>query len=265
MLRFSANLSMLFTELPLLQRFRVAKQHGFEAVEIQFPYELAAEQIQAALRENDLRLVLFNVDADTLLQGGEGLAAVPEKQVQFKQAVAQTLEYAALLKPEIINVLPGRCLNPQRLDEYRHTFLSNLRYAADAFAEIGVTTVFEAVNSIDMPGFIIDSSAAMLSVLAELQHPHLRMQYDIYHMSRMQEDCVNFLSRHIDSIGHIQFADCPGRGQPGTGDADFDALFRLIAASPYEGWAGAEYKPVGSTPESLEWLKLYQANRSAAV
>lgn len=265
MLRFTANLSLLFNELPLLQRFEAAKQQGFDAVEIQFPYELPAEEIQAALQENGLKLVLFNVDADTLLQGGEGLAAVPEKQEQFKAAVAQALDYAALLKPDVINVLAGCCLNLQRLAEYRQTFLTNLRYAADAFAGIGVTTVFEAVNSHDMPGFIIDTSAKLLSVLDEVKHPSLRLQYDIYHMSRMREDCATFLKDHIQQIGHIQFADCPGRGQPETGDIDFATLFGLIASLPYSGWVGAEYKPVGSTANSLGWMKTRQANSSAAL
>ncbi len=265
MLRFTANLSLLFTELPLLQRFQAAKRHGFEAVEIQFPYELPAEHILAELQRNDLKLVLFNVDADNLLQGGEGLAAVPEKQAQFKQAVAQTLAYAAVLKPDVINVLPGRCQHPHRLDAYRQTFLSNLRYAADAFAAIGVTTVFEAVNSIDMPGFIIDSSQAMLAVLEDLKHPNVRLQYDIYHMSRMREDCLSFLRRHLDSIGHIQFADCPGRGQPGTGGIDFSTLFGWLASSSYQGWVGAEYKPVGASADSLDWLKLYQASPAVAL
>ena len=257
MLRFSSNLSMLFTELPLLQRFHAAKQHGFDAVEIQFPYELSAEQINDVLQEHSLKLVLFNVDADTLLQGGEGLAAVPEKQVQFQEAVAQVLEYAKLLKPDVINVLPGRCLNLNRFNEYRQTFLTNLAYAADAFAKINVTTVFEAINSIDMLGFIIDSGEAMLSVLEELRHPNLRMQYDIYHMSRMREDCAAFLKKHSHQIGHIQFADCPGRGQPGTGELNFAALFNLIDNLPYKGWVGAEYKPVGNSVDSLNWFKTH--------
>ncbi|MGR8929875.1 MAG: hydroxypyruvate isomerase family protein [Gammaproteobacteria bacterium] len=255
MLRFTANLSLLFTELPLQQRFQAARQQGFEAVEIQFPYELSAEQIHSVLQEQQLKLVLFNVDADTLLQGGEGLAAVPEKQARFKSAVEQTLEYADLLKPEVINVLPGRCLDVQRIAEYRQTFLSNLQYATDAFAKIGVTTVFEAVNSIDMPGFIVDTSQAMLDVLDELKHPNLRMQYDIYHMSRMREDCALFLGKHIERIGHIQFADCPGRGQPGSGDVDFHTLFNLIASSAYSGWVGAEYKPLGDSGDSFSWFK----------
>jgi hydroxypyruvate isomerase len=256
MLRFTANLSLLFGEYPLIERFKVAKEHGFDAVEIQFPYQLPAEQIQDVLQTHNLKLVLFNVDADTLLQGGEGLAAVPEKQSQFKDAVALALEYAVLLKPEVINILPGRCLDAGRLTDYRQTFKNNLRYAADAFAEIGVTTVFEAVNRYDMPGFIIDSGSQMLTVLAELNHPSLRLQYDIYHMTRMQENCAAFLTEHLDKIGHIQFADCPGRSQPGTGNIDFSLLFGIINDSPYGGWVGAEYRPSGDTRDSLAWLRM---------
>lgn len=255
MLRFAANLSLLFTEWPLLERFRAASQHGFAAVEIQFPYQLPAEQIQSALLENDLQLVLFNVDADNLLQGGEGLAAVPEKCRQFRDAVSQTLAYAEVLKPRVINVLPGRCLDNRRWGEYRQTLLDNLRFAADRFAEMGIATVFEAVNSHDMPGFIVDTSSAMLEILAELNHPNLQLQYDIYHMTRMGEDCEAFLSRHRDKIGHIQFADCPGRGQPGTGQVDFAKLFGLIEGSSYQGWLGAEYKPQGATADSLAWMR----------
>lgn len=265
MLRFTANLSLLFSEYTLPERFKAAKDCGFQAVEIQFPYVLPAEQIQAALQENDLKLVLFNVDADTLLQGGEGLAAVPEKQAQFKAAVDQTLAYAERLRPEAINVLPGRCLDGRRLGEYMATFNSNLRYAAEAFAALGIKTVFEAVNSRDMPGFIIDGGKKMLEVLAEVDHPCLRLQYDIYHMSMMGEDCAGFLRRHHDKIGHIQFADCPGRGQPGTGSIDFDSLFDIIAGSPYAGWVGAEYKPVGATGNSLDWLKTFPEKRPGGV
>ncbi|QWF71323.1 TIM barrel protein [Methylomonas paludis] len=255
MLRFSANLSLLFSEYPWPQRFQVASRQGFKAVEIQFPYQLPAQQLQALLQENALQLILFNVAADTLLEGGEGLAAVPEKQLQFKAAVNQAIAYAELLKPQMINVLPGRCLQSERYDEYLDTFKNNLRYAADAFAELGIRTVFEAINCYDMPGFIIDSSSQMLDILTELNHPTLAMQYDIYHMQRMGEDSRIFLQQQITSIGHIQFADHPGRGQPGSGAIDFNSLFAIIAASPYQGWVGAEYRPTGSSAASLDWFK----------
>lgn len=253
--RFTANLSLLFTELPLLQRFAAARRNGFEAVEIQFPYELSVEQIAKALAENELRLVLFNVAAADLLDGGEGLAAVPELRQCFRQALGQCLSYAEILRPEVINVLPGRCLDGRRLSEYRQTLIDNLRLAADSLAEIGVTTLFEAVNSHDMPGFIVDSSADMLEILDAVNHPNLRLQYDIYHMTRMGEDCVAFLNHHLEKIGHIQFADCPGRGQPGTGTVNFAELFSLLDRLGYQGWVGAEYRPQGQSEASLGWLR----------
>jgi hydroxypyruvate isomerase len=135
--------------------------------------------------------------------------------------------------------------------------LENLAYAAAAFAELGITTVFEAVNSHDMPGFIVDNGDKMLDVLKQIDYPNLFMQYDIYHMSRMGEDCAGFLRQHLDKIGHIQFADCPGRGQPGSGVVDFASLFDIIASSNYQGWVGAEYRPTADTAASLDWLKTY--------
>jgi hydroxypyruvate isomerase len=255
MLNFTANLSLLFTEVALLDRFKAARQAGFNAVEIQFPYELNAADIKEQLDEYDLKLVLFNVAAADLLQGGEGLACVPEKHGQFKDALAQAVDYAKLLQPETINVLPGRCLDNSRLQRYLETFEENLHFALETFTPLGIKTVFEAINTHDMPGFIIHNQAQMLGVLAQLNHPELFMQYDIYHMHMMDEKPEIFIAEHADKIGHIQFADCPGRGQPGTGRIDFDQLFAAIEKSGYSGWVGAEYKPVGTTMESLDWLR----------
>lgn len=254
MLRFSANLSLLFTEAELIDRFSAARQHGFDAVEIQFPYTLSAESIRQALIEHRLQLVLFNVAADNLLQGGEGLACVPEKREQFRRAVAEAAAYARLLKPAAINVLPGCCFDASRKQEYLKTFKQNLAVAVEAFSPLGVKTVFEAINSRDMPGFLLDSGEQMLAVLDELNYPGLYLQYDIYHMQMMGENAAEFISKHAEKIGHIQFADCPGRGQPGTGSIDFAQVFAGIENSAYAGWIGAEYRPIGSTADSLGWL-----------
>ncbi|MDD5410495.1 MAG: TIM barrel protein [Methylobacter sp.] len=256
MLKFTANLSLLFNEVELIDRFKAAKQHGFDAVEIQFPYGLNAETLRDTLDEQQLKLVLFNVDAADLLQGGEGLACVPDKRDQFRQAVAQTVEYAELLKPEAINVLPGRCLDENHLPEYMEIFKENLYFAAEAFSPLGIKTVFEAVNTLDMRGFIIHSGSQMLDILNQLNRPDLFMQYDIYHMQMMGEKPEQFIAEHAYQIGHIQFADCPGRGQPGTGEIDFERVFSAIEKSAYAGWVGAEYKPVGTTADSLNWLRL---------
>lgn len=256
--RFSANLSMLFTEVGLIDRFETARESGFRAVEIQFPYELSAETIRRKLDEHDLQLVLFNVPADDLLQGGEGLACVPEKQDRFRDALALTVDYAKVLQPAAINVLPGRGFYPTRRVEYLNTFKRSLCLAADAFSSLGIKTVFEAINSLDMPGFIIDTSAKMLTVQDELQRADIYLQYDIYHMLRMGENPAAFFAEHADRIGHIQFADCPGRGQPGTGEADWAEIFSAIDQSAYNGWVGAEYKPIGETSASLGWLNHFQ-------
>ena len=253
MLNFTANLSLLFTEEELINRFKAAKQHGFDAVEIQFPYNVSAKILKNTLEEQQLKLVLFNVDADDLLQGGEGLACVPEKQDQFRQAVAQTLEYAQLLNPEVINILPGRCFNENRKPNYLETFKENLSFAVETFAPLGIKTAFEAVNNHDMTGFIIHNGLQMLDILNQLNHPKLFMQYDIYHMQMMCDKPDEFIARYADKIGHIQFADCPGRGQPGTGQINFERVFSAIEKSAYSGWVGAEYNPVGTTSESLSW------------
>lgn len=238
-----------------MERFNAAKAHGFNAVEIQFPYALSAGEIKQALDESHLKLVLFNIDADDLLQGGEGLACAPKKQDQFKQALEQAVAYAELLQPEAVNVLPGRCLQQDRLPECRDTFCQNLQLARQAFAPMGIKTVFEAINNIDMPGFIISTGQQMLEVLAQLQQQDLFMQYDIYHAAMMGDDVGDFISKHATDIGHIQFADCPGRGQPGTGHIDFAKIFATIDQSNYSGWVGAEYKPVGATQTNLGWMQ----------
>lgn len=245
---------MLFKEVELIDRFKMAKEAGFNAVEIQFPYSLSPEQIQQALNEHSLKLVLFNVDADDLLQGGEGLAAVPEKQAQFKRAVEQTVAYAEILKPKVINVLAGRCFDDSQTALYLETFKENLRYALKAFSPLGIKTVFEAINTIDMPQFIVNNSEQMRAIQQEINHPDLLMQYDIYHMYKMGEDCATIIQQYVDKIGHIQFADAPNRGQPSTGEIDFKSLFLSIEQSNYQGWIGAEYNPTGTTLESLAWL-----------
>ena len=255
MLKFTANLSLLFTEVALIDRFHTAKQHGFSTVEIQFPYDSSPETLQHVLQNTGLKLVLFNVSADDLMQGGEGLACVPEKREQFRLAIAQAVEYAKLLRPEVINILAGRCFDKNRLADYQQTFKDNLGFAADTFAPLGIKTVFEAINTYDMPNFIVHSGEQMLAILAELKHSNLFMQYDIYHASRMGENPAQFITQHADKIGHIQFADSPNRGQPGTGQINFQQLFTAIAQSNYTGWLGAEYKPTGATINSLDWLR----------
>lgn len=252
---FSANLSMLFTEAPLLERFVLAKQAGFNAVEVQFPYEVSAESIRRVLDEQQQRLVLFNVDAADLLSGGEGLAAVPAKKTQFRQAVYQALEYVDYLKPRCINILPGRCYEPDRIEAYWETLSDNILWASDLFRQVGVIPLFEAINLHDMPGSLIRDHESMLALFERVRLSGCLLQYDIYHMARMGQDSLGFFSQHMAKIGHVQFADVPGRHEPGSGELNFKALFRALSEQGYQGFLGAEYKPSTSTVDSLDWWR----------
>ncbi len=252
--RFTANLSLLFTEYPLLERFQAARSAGFEAVEIQFPYAQSAAQIRQAAEAAGTPIILFNVPVADFMQGGNGLACVPGQEEAFAQALEHALEYARDLQPRCINVLAGRVPEGISRDEALTVYTGNLRLAAEAMARRDIACVFEAINSIDVPGYPVNTLAHSRDVLLAVNHPNLSLQFDIYHMTRMQEDLIQGLSEMIGQIGHIQFADVPGRGEPGSGEIDFDALFRHIDTLDYDGWLGAEYNPTTATADSLCWL-----------
>ena len=259
MLKFSANLSLLFTEVPLLERFAAARRAGFQAVEIQFPYELSIEAISAELDRHELELVLINVPAGDLMQGGNGLAGVPGQEQAFRRAVLQALPYAQQLGVRCVNVLAGRQTADADLVQCLHTLVANARYAAEAFHSIGVTTTLEAINTFDMPGFLISNIAQMQEILEAADHPTLKMQFDCYHLARMGEDVVSSLLENVSQIGHIQFADAPGRGAPGTGKLPLQGIFDVIEMLPYTGWTGAEYRPGElGTEASLAWFQAYR-------
>lgn len=253
-MKLAANLSMLFNELPLLERFGAAKSAGFNAVEIQFPYVEKVADIKAQLKEHEQECVLINVPAGDLMEGGEGLASVPGKEAEFAAALVECLSYVTSLRVKRVNVLPGRCLDESKRSEYLATFIKNLNIAAEMFKPLGVMVTFEAINTFDMPGFLIHNVQQMQDVMADCKHDNIKMQFDVYHMARMEEgDISAIISRLGNQIGHIQFADSPGRGEPGTGELDFKSIFYAIEYSTYEGWVGAEYKPTKHTEDTLRW------------
>ena len=260
-MKLAANLSMLFNEQPLLERFSAAKAAGFNAVEIQFPYVESVANIKAQLKEHDLECVLINVPAGDLMEGGEGIASVPGKEAEFAAALVECLSYVTSLRIKRVNVLPGRCIDESKREQYLNTFKRNLNIAAQMFKPLGVTVTFEAINTFDMPGFLIHNVQQMLEVVAESEHDNIKMQFDIYHMARMEEENVSaIISRLGNQIGHIQFADVPGRGEPGTGELDFKAIFYAIEYSTYDGWVAAEYKPTKYTEDTLRWKQYITSN-----
>lgn len=253
-----ANLSLLFTELPLLERVRAAAEAGFAGVEVQFPYEVPAEALQAELQRSGLPLVLFNLPAGDLMQGGAGLAAVPGREAQFAAGLRQALDYAEVLRPQKINVLAGRLAGGVEREQALALLAEHLGQAAEAFAGRGIPLLMEAINLHDMPGFLLNTPQHLLDMLARVGHPNLAAQLDFYHMARMGLDlaeCVRQLQGHI---GHVQFADAPGRGEPGSGELDFAPALAALRAQGYDGWLGAEYRPQGVTAAGLGWLPAWR-------
>lgn len=250
----AANLSMLFTEVPLAERIEAAASAGFDGVEIQFPYELPAPELKSRLESARMPLVLINLPAADLLQGGPGLAAVPGRAAEFEQALEQGLAYAEQVRPQRINVLPGRLVEGLSREAALETLAERLQRAAQAFATIGVGVTCEAINRHDMPGFLLSTSAELLVMLERVGHANLSAQLDLYHMARMDEVLTDSIERLAGRIGHVQFADSPGRAEPGTGVLDFAGALAALKRAGYQGWLAAEYRPASSTAASLGWL-----------
>ncbi len=261
----AANLSMLFTEAGLIDRIRLARNAGFSGVEIQFPYDLPATDLQRELQRNQLPLVLINLAAADLLEGGPGLAAVPGREADFARALEQALRYAEVARPLQINVLPGRLAAGVEREQALEILAVHLCQAGSAFADLGIGVVCEAINSYDMPGFLLDGSDSLLHMLQRAGHANVRAQVDLYHLARMHEDIALALNRLQGYIGHIQFADCPGRHEPGTGAVNFAELAGLLRALDYKGWLAAEYKPLGLANEGLVWMRAWQQLGLAAA
>lgn len=258
-MKLAANLSLLFNELPLLERVRAAAVAGFAGVEIQFPYEVPAIALKEALERAGLPLVLINVPAGDLMSGGPGLAAVPARQAEFDASLQEALSYAAMVRPQWVNVLPGRLAEGVGRHQALTCLAANLRRAAEAFAVLGIGVLCEAINPLDMPGFLISTPQELDELLRAVDHPNLQAQFDLYHMARQGLDIPAGIALLAGRIGHVQFADCPGRHEPGTGTLDFAAAIAALRATGYDRWLAAEYRPQASTDAGLVWLDAWQA------
>ncbi len=253
--RFAANLSMLFTEAPFLERFALARAAGFDGVEFLFPYAYAKDQLQQALAQNHLTQVLFNLPPGDWDAGERGIACLPDRVAEFRAGVDQALDYAQALGCRQVNCLAG--LRPATVteDEAWQTLVANVGYAADKLAGQGITLCLEAINSrVDMPGFALDTSGKVLALIEQVDTDNVRLQYDVYHMQIMEGDLVRSMECLLPWIGHIQFADNPGRHEPGTGEINFSNVFGAIDRMGYDGWVSAEYRPSGKTADSLAWF-----------
>lgn len=257
MLRFSANLTMLYSEVPFLERFAKAKAAGFQAVEFQFPYSVPPETIRQAQEESGLQVVLFNLPAGNFEQGERGIAIYPDRRTEFREGVDQAIRYADALGCTRLNCLVGKLTESLTSDDIWSVLCENLFYAAGRLEEKGIALLVEPVNRYDIPGFFLSDIGTARRLLQEVGHSNLRIQYDFYHVQRMQGELLGTFAELQSAVGHVQIADNPGRHQPGTGEINYPNIFKFIRESGYSGYIGLEYIPLGDTDKSLDWLTDY--------
>jgi hydroxypyruvate isomerase len=251
--KLAANLTMLFNEVGFMDRFEAAARAGFRGVEFLFPYDYPAEQIAAALKANELELVLHNLPAGNWAAGERGIACHPGRSAEFEQGVAQAISYARALGVSQLNCLAGIKPAGVSADEARATLVGNLRFAANELKAQGLRLLIEPVNTFDIPGFFLSRSRQALDLIAETGSDNLFVQYDIYHMQRMEGELAATIKANLPMIRHIQLADNPGRFEPGTGEINYRFLLAFLDDIGYDGWVGCEYKPKGTTEAGLGW------------
>jgi hydroxypyruvate isomerase len=252
--RFAANLTMLFTELPFMERFGAARDAGFRRVEYLFPYAYPKEALAAALEENGLTQVLHNLPAGDWDAGERGIACHPGRVEEFREGVSRAIGYARALGCPQVNCLAGKLPQDVSAQQARATFVENLRFAAAALQEAGIRLLIEPINTYDIPGFFLSRTDQALALMDEVGSDNLLLQYDIYHAQRTEGELGATLQKHLKRIGHIQLADNPGRNEPGTGEINYAWLLRHIDALGYAGTIGCEYKPRSTTTAGLGWL-----------
>ncbi|WP_332877568.1 hydroxypyruvate isomerase [Massilia sp. S19_KUP03_FR1] len=251
--KFAANISMLFTELPFIERFGAARAAGFDAVEFLFPYAFEPDQISARLERFDLQLVLHNMPPGDWAAGERGMACDPRRIGEFQDNVGLALDYAEELGVPQLHCLAGKLHAAVTMERAHETCVANLRFAAAQCQQRGIKLLIEPLNRFDAPGYFLTGTRQAAAIIAEVGAPNLFMQYDIYHMQRMEGNLADTLRAQLPLIGHIQLADVPGRHEPGTGEINFPFLFRHLDTLGYDGWVGCEYTPLGNTVDGLGW------------
>lgn len=253
--RFAANLTMLFGELPFLERFQAARRAGFEAVEFLSPYEHAPEEVARAARDAGVEVALFNMPMGDWARGDRGTACLPSRRTEFREGVAQAVAYARALGTPRLHAMAG--VPPPGADaaELRRTYLENLRFAGQALAAHGMTLLVEGLNPRDVPGYYLVTSRQAFELMDEAAVPNLAYQYDVYHMQIVEGDLAPTLEKRLVRIGHVQIADTPGRHEPGTGEINYRFLLRHLDRIGYRGLVGCEYRPLAGTEAGLGWMK----------
>ena len=267
--RFAANLSMLYAELPFLDRFEAAARDGFQAVEYLFPYEHAPQELAARLKANGLQQVLFNAPPGDFAAGERGIACLPGRQAAFETGLQQALRYAEALQCPRVHVMAG--LVPAGMDraQLRATYVERLRWAAQQARGAGVRLMIEPINTRDIPGFFLNRQDEAHALVDEIGAGNVQVQMDLYHCQIVEGDLASKIRQYLPTgrVGHFQIAGVPQRHEPDVGEQNYEYLFGVIdevaAACAWDGWVGCEYRPArgavpGGTADGLGWLQRWR-------
>jgi hydroxypyruvate isomerase len=253
--RFAANLGYLFTERPLLERIDAAAAAGFRAVELQFPYDVSASAVKAAIEKNKLTILGINTPPGER-EGEFGLAAVPGREKDWHILFARALDYASAIGGSAIHCLAGKVASEQRPAADR-VFIDNLTEAADLAAAKNITLLIEPINARDRPNYFLNHVEHAADVIGKVGKANIRIQFDFYHVQIVGGDLIYRLEKFMPLIGHLQCAAVPSRREPDEGEVNYPAVFEAVDRLGYKGWIGAEYRPRARTEDGLGWAHHY--------
>jgi hydroxypyruvate isomerase len=253
--KFCANVSILFKDAPFLERFERAAAAGFQAVEFWWPSGERLDEVEAAIKDANLQVALFNFDAGDMPGGDRGLLSDPDRAHGFRENVPVALDLAQRLGCDTLNALVGLERSPAERERQMQLAVENVRFAADEAAPHGIDITIEAVNTFENGPYLVHTTRRAAAFIDTVDRPNVRIQWDAYHMQRMEGNLVATFTAFTERIAHVQIADSPGRGEPGTGEINYPFVLDAIDALGYEGWIGLEYNPTTqTTEESLGWM-----------
>jgi 2-dehydrotetronate isomerase len=256
--RFAANLTLMFNEVPFLERFAAAGEAGFEAVEFLFPYDHPPEEVAARLERARVRNVLFNMPPGDWGKGERGIGALPGREEEFREGVARALRYAEALGTPTLHAMAGLVPAGVERARCRATYVENLRHAARETARRGLTLVIEPINTRDIPGYFLNTQAEAHAIREEVGADNLKVLMDLYHAQIVEGDLTVKIRQHARHVGHVQVASVPERNEPDRGEVDYRHLFRVLDEVGYQGWIGCEYRPARGTAAGLGWFEPYR-------
>ena len=256
--RFAANLSMMFTEVPFMERFAAAAEAGFQAVEFMSPYEYPASDIKAQLERHNLTLALFNTAAGDTDAGEWGHSALPGREAEARADIDLALEYAVALDCEQVLIMAGVVPEGADAATYHATFIENLRYAAQQFAKHNKRVLVEALSPGVKANYLFSSQYQAQAIVKEANQPNIFIQLDTFHAQKVDGNLSYLIREFAGQYAHVQIASLPDRHEPDDGEINYTWIFNLFDEVGYSGWIGCEYKPRHSTQEGLGWLNAWK-------